>query len=223
MTIRLAAGGPISDLMAALAAEPARPDLFNPYAGAHEAAIIRRANLATYLREMRRRRPQWVLVGEALGYRGGRQTGIPFVSEGILIDGAPDLGLFGPGSPYRLCSGAHRPWREATATVVWRTLAALQLAPLLWNALAFHPHRPGEPLSNRPPRADELTRGGWFLVRVLALAPRARVIAVGRRASRVLTQLGVPHGQVRHPAHGGARAFQRELDARLRRRTGADE
>ena len=151
---------------------------FNQYAG----SPLRRARLTAYL-EARRSAPI-LLVGEAAGYRGARVSGIPFTSERQLTGAGP---------------------AEATATVVHRVLAELGLEEdvLLWNLVPTHPHRPGDPGSNRPPTRDEIRAGARF---VEALAAGRRVVPVGRLAHRALGG-----DYVRHPAHGGAAAFRRSL------------
>ena len=90
-----------------------------------------------------------------------------------------------------------------------RTLAELGIADdvLLWNLVPTHPHRPGEPESNRAPTRGEIDAGRPFLDR---LARGRRVLAVGRLAERAL---GAPY--VRHPSHGGAAAFRATLAAWL--------
>ena len=148
---------------------------FNQYA---ESALLRE-RLGEYL-EARREAPL-LLVGEAAGYRGARVSGIPFTSERQLTGAGP---------------------AEATATIVHRVLAELGLDDdvLLWNLVPTHPHRPGNPASNRPPTRAEVRAASPFLD---ALAAGRQVVAVGRLAQRAL---GGPY--VRHPAHGGAAAFR---------------
>jgi uracil-DNA glycosylase len=151
---------------------------YNQYAG----SPLRRGRLVEYL-EARRSAPL-LLVGEAAGYRGARVSGLPFTSERQLTGTGP---------------------AEATATVVHRVLAELGLEEdvLLWNLVPTHPHRPGNPASNRPPRREEIRAGQPFLE---ALAVGRQVVPIGRLAQRAL---GGPY--VRHPSHGGAAAFRRAL------------
>jgi uracil-DNA glycosylase len=147
-----------------------------------EGAELRRERLAGYLAS--RRRARFLVVGEAAGYRGARLSGIPFTSE-------------------RQVSG--RPPGEGTATIMHRVLAELGLEEdvLLWNLVPTHPHRPAEPASNRPPTLGEIEAGEPFLG---VLARGRSVVAVGRLAHR---RLGGVY--VRHPSHGGAKAFRAAL------------
>ena len=132
-----------------------------------------------------------VLVGEAAGYRGARVSGIPFTSERQLTGSGP---------------------AEATATIVHRVLARLGVEDevLLWNVVPTHPGTEG---SNRRPTRGEIDVASPFLDELT----RGRVaIAVGRLAA---SALGAPY--VRHPSHGGARAFEEGLRrhfATIRRR-----
>jgi len=154
---------------------------FNFYAEGAGAGL-RRARLTEHLES--RHDARILLVGEAAGYRGARLSGLAFTSE-------RQLGGTGPA--------------EASATIVHRVLAELGKAQdvLLWNVVPTHPHRPGEPLSNRPPTRSEAAEGLPF---VEALAAGREVIAVGRLAERAL---GAPY--VRHPSRGGATAFRAGL------------
>ncbi len=187
--------------------------VFNPYAGVDELSAMRRHNLSLYLRRMAERQPRLLLLGEAPGYRGCRVTGVPFTSESILLDEACPLGLFGAAAGFR--GGGGRLQREASATAVWSALADLNRLPLLWNAFPYHPHRPDEPDSNRPPTAAELATGREFVVLLLDLFAIERVIAVGNKAAVALEQWGIDAAKVRHPSHGGQTIFRRELTVLL--------
>ena len=140
-------------------------------------AELRRERLREYLQG--HQSSPLLLVGEAAGYRGARISGIPFTSERQLT---------GRGAA------------EATATIVQRVLAELELDALCWNVVPTHP---GTATSNRRPTAAEVEAGLPFLER---LARDRRVIAVGRVAAQVT---GAPY--VRHPSHGGSKAFRSGL------------
>jgi uracil-DNA glycosylase family 4 len=145
---------------------------YNQYAD----SPLRRRRLHEYLAS--RAEAGVVLVGEAAGYRGARVSGIPFTSERQLTG-------FGPA--------------EATATIVHRVLAELDVEDevLLWNVVPTHP---GGETSNRRPTRDEVEAASSFLAELT----RGRVtIAVGRLAAAALD---APY--VRHPSHGGAAAFR---------------
>jgi uracil-DNA glycosylase len=173
---------PVRDLVEALA-EAQIGDTFNQYAG----SALRRERLVAYLN--RQADASFLLVGEAAGYRGARVSGLPFTSEWQLSG-------TGPG--------------EATATIVHRTLAELQLEAdvLLWNVVPTHPHRPGEARSNRRPTKTEVREAMRFLDR---LAAGRRTIAVGRLAHSILGGR-----YVRHPSHGGAARFRAGLVLSIR-------
>ncbi len=198
-----------ADLVGELARALPGPDLFNQYADTPACNALRRANLRRYLRDMEARQPEALLLFEAPGYRGCRLTGIPVTSRRVLLEGVAPLGLLGRERGYVDVpeAGFERVQGEQSATILWRALADLRLAPLIWNSVPFHPQRAGRMLSNRPPRAAELAQGRDYLVEVLShFRPRV-LVAVGRSAEGSLAALALEHHALRHPAHGGSAAF----------------
>jgi uracil-DNA glycosylase len=171
-----------------------------------DAPALRRANAIAYLNARAGRAPL-LLVGEAMGYAGGRFTGIAFTAERTLRSW---------GAPYALTSVRPEGWAEQSGKIVHGALATLGLAAgtVLWNVVPAHPHRSGEPLSNRTPAVGELRAGAEVLDELIQrLTPRA-VVAVGRSAERALRELGLAcDTSVRHPANGGATAFRDGLEA----------
>lgn len=154
--------------------------------------------------------PRAILIGEAPGYQGAKFSGLAFTSEALLLDGViPRI----EATP-RL-SGTKTPFREPSATIVWKTLyeAGLAEETILWNAFPVHPFREGQPLSNRTPgrweRDSALTVLQGFLL--LYRPFQATIYAVGRQAQITLAKLDVAHVALRHPAHGGARQFRQQL------------
>lgn len=142
-----------------------------------DAAALRRKRLTDYL--VRRAAAPLLLVGEAPGYRGTRVSGIPFTSERQLTGAGP---------------------AEATATIVQRVLAELEIDALCWNVVPTHPGTAG---SNRRPTRIEVDASSHFLE---TLSRGRRIAPVGRLAARVT---GAPY--VRHPSHGGTAAFRAGL------------
>lgn len=144
-----------------------------------------------------------LMVGEAAGWRGARQSGVAFTSPVAV-------GLRGT--------------REPSATTVHRALTAhrLEQRTLLWNAFPLHPHKLGDPETNRTPTSAELTMGERVLREAVV---GRRVICVGGKAAvsveRVLGT-SVPtvwtmnaHSRavsVRHPSFGGTTEFREGVD-----------
>ncbi|MBK8901449.1 MAG: uracil-DNA glycosylase [Anaerolineaceae bacterium] len=185
------------------------PNCANPYGYERPFAAPRRHNLQLYLELMIQQQPKQLLIGEAPGYRGCRQTGIPFVSLSLLdglIERFPQAdNPFQPVGEWQQIRG------EASATILWRTVGSWQPLPLLWNVFPFHPHQPGQPQSNRTPTAREIEAGRPFLTHLLHLFPSVSLIAVGQKAAGALARWGWAHSAVRHPSQGGARAFAAAL------------
>jgi len=180
---------------------------FNQYADAGPddvpgAAAIRLENLRAYLAE--RPGADVVCLGEAGGYQGMRWSGIAFTSERDLLRW---------GARYRTTCAA-RTWSEPSGTIVHKVLAELgaEHRVILWNTVPTHPHRPGEPLSNRRPTIAEVEAGAPLAMRLVELVRPRTVVAVGRIAESVL-----PAGTayVRHPANAGGPAFREGMRAIL--------
>lgn len=202
------------------------PNVFNPWAdfdplhdASRAAPAIRGHQLAAYLSE-RASRARLLLVAEAAGYQGAKFSGIAMTSERILLGHLAARGI-APRDvirlpPERTSRPVEKPlgFNEPTATVVWSTLLGAGIDPrdwVNWNAFACHPHRPGEPLSNRTPTRTELEAGRALLRCFLQLYPRTEVVALGRHAAHSLGLLEVPHRAVRHPSMGGAARFRAEI------------
>lgn len=155
--------------------------------------------------------PKFLLIGEAPGYQGCHFSGVPFTNEKLLMDGAiPRIRM------NTRITARDTPWSEPSATIVWRELHRLNIADqtVMWNAFAWHPHKPGNSMSNRAPTQVELREGSHVLRSVIELFPGAQVIAVGNVAELALSRLDVKtHGKVRHPSMGGATMFRDQLAA----------
>ena len=180
---------------------------FSRTVGDLQGNAIRRRNLRLYLEEIGA--PNILLIGEAVSYRGGRLTGIAFVSETVMLTGVDTKSgrILGADRGYRKATPGPKLSTEASATMVWSTIANIAPLPLLWNAFPFHPFHPGQPDSNRVPSAAELLLGQPFIERLMRLFPIERVVAIGNQADLSLTKLGIAHDKVRHPSQGGTQLF----------------
>ncbi len=203
------------------------------------APIIRRQQLRAYVQE-RLGRAKLVVIGEALGYRGGHFTGIPMTSERMLLGKHTDIVA-------ALCErrnlqrdypgdGGHRPpllilgikprrtskpsvcpngFSEPTATIGWGALLKVGVPPdefVLWNAFPWHSFDPHRgPLSNRMPNKSEQLSGRPVLKAFLELFPCEQIVALGKIAGAQLEQLGINAHCVRHPASGGAKLFRQQI------------
>jgi len=185
------------------------------------APVIRRKQLAAYLRK-RIGKAKLVVIGEALGYRGGHFSGIPMTSERILLGKKKDDGIkpeeVCPGIELRRTSKAQKcpdGFSEPTATIVWTSLLRLGLKPeqfVLWNAFPWHSfdQRCGM-LSNRMPARKERAAGLSVLKTFLDLFPCEEIVALGNVAASQLKELNVESHRVRHPASGGAKLFRQQI------------
>jgi hypothetical protein len=176
---------------------------------------IRREQLRAYLSE-RIGKAQLVLIGEALGYRGGHFTGIAMTSERILMgqncDVAPQE-VFSRIKPRRTSSAEKVPrgFSEPTASIVWGTLLRLGIQGhdfVLWNVFPWHSFAPRlGMLSNRTPTNGEVAASAPVLKAFLSLFAGSEIVAVGRLAACQLPLAAC----VRHPASGGSALFRRQI------------
>jgi hypothetical protein len=187
---------------------------FNPWADIDPldqdtdlAPLMRRLRLWAHLSVIK---PKLLLVGEAPGYQGCHFSGVPFTNEALICAGTI------PRIPAERITTREKPWSEPSATIVWRTLHELGVAEqtIMWNAYPWHPHKPGEPMSNRTPTGAELKDGLHLLSMLIRAFPEARVVAVGRNAEKALSLLGRNmDAAVRHPSMGGANEFRSGMAA----------
>ncbi len=186
---------------------PSTDRLFNPYRdGApdldrEDAPAIRRENVRAYLAAYDTM-PDVLLLAEAPGPWGCRFSGVPITCEAQLLD--PAFPIDG-----RKTSLASDPHTEYCAGIHWRVLADHFPRFITWNAVPFHPHRPGEPLSIRTPTAREIDAFTDVVDAFLSVIQPKQVVAVGRKGEHSLNRLGVENTYVRHPSQGGAKRFER--------------
>lgn len=182
---------------------------FNPYSehcGVHDLddAPERRAQmLFSILEKAIKQEIDSIWIGRDLGYRGGRRTGLAFTDDVHILTHAARWGVL-----------AERPTQgeaitERTATVVWSAISRINMPIFLWNVFPLHPHKSGNPFSNRPHNRIERNTGEDFLSQLILLLKPRRLIAVGNNAVRSAQRLSKKKCviQVRHPSYGGQTEF----------------
>ncbi len=203
-------------------------NVFNPWADFDPdydiayARSIRKAQLSRYL-IARLDSARVLLIAEACGYQGGRFTGIAMTCERMMLNHHPDVNSkMVIGAPGRRTSRVSSPFipkdsqrlqgfNEPTDTVVWKTALQAGLDPndfILWNIFPFHPHQPGQMLSNRTPSDEELLTGLNYTKELLSLTGPLPLFAIGRKSADTLTAAGYKVTALRHPANGGTTLFK---------------
>ena len=178
-----------------------------------QAPRIRRAQLRAYLVE-RLAKARLILVGEALGYRGGHFTGIPMTSERILLEGRRVFSSIAPRRTSKAKKTAGG-FAEPTASMVWNTFWEFGFSNdgfVLWNAFPWHSFDLAHGLlSNRKPTVAELRLGVPILEKLLKIFRFETLVAMGGVAAAQFERIGLRAIRVRHPANAGAALFRRQL------------
>lgn len=186
---------------------------FNPYSDRctvhdrDDAPSIRSKTLRTILESAKNQDIDALWVGQELGYRGGRRTGLAFTDDVHLQQHAGRWNV-----PFdRPTSG--KEVKEGTATAVWDVLLQIKAPVFLWNVFPLQPHDPDNPFSNRTHNARERKAGTNILSQLIHLLKPHRVIAVGRKAEKVVHSLsnGGEVIYVRHPSIGGQKKFRAKM------------
>ena len=209
-----------------------RSYLFNPWADfdsdndlSPASPSYRFEHLQAYIRE-REKSARFLLVAEAPGYCGCKFSGLAMTSERALLASEQDLldchYFRGPKHRTSQFSPALKNkdgMLERTATIVWGKMMSAGLRPhefVLWNAFAWHPHLPGNRLTNRAPTKEEKAGGKGALRAFLEAFPGRTVLAIGEHSQGLLGELGIEFHKLRHPSHGGATIFREGVEALLR-------
>ena len=191
-----------------------------------DAAQVRRNNLTAYLLP-RLGRSKIFVVAEAVGYQGGRFSGIAITCERMLLDKHKTIRAHqitpvtlqrtsSPVSPMLKRTQQEQGFNEPTDTVVWSAIIEQGIDPydaLLWNIFPFHPYKADEPLTNRTPTESEQQLGWEYTKRLLALhtelgGPKSLVLAVGQKSADTMGRFGLSAIGLRHPANGGANLYR---------------
>lgn len=166
-------------------------------------------NLVNYLEFMKSEQPDILMIGEAPGYRGTSVSGVPFLSEQMILHRQHD-NLKLPLNNYVQAKADGTSGYEATSTAMWLTLDQhpTRKLPLLWATLPNHPHSTDIKLSNRKPSKREIAPYLRIIDMLVAEYAIKRVVAIGNVAHDTLINCKYNDIiKIRHPARGGARKF----------------
>ena len=189
-------------------------NVFNPYAdrcGLHDrrdAPKQRRRNLALTLNAAFDLRVRTIWIARDLGYRGGRRTGLALTDE-VHLD---NLGLLYEGLTVKKAT-IGPVVGERTAKIIWEMLLRISQPVFLWNVFPLHPHKPGDPMSNRRHSARERNICSEFLHRIIDLLRPDHIIAIGGDAHMAIERFGIECTRVRHPSYGGQSIFIKQIEA----------
>lgn len=218
----------ITDLLNALREFPDLPNVFNQWAhydpvwdASPEAPHIRLSQFERYI-NARIGRARIILCAEAVGCYGGKFSGIamtdervlsgnkesaPFTSSEIIPGVWSRTSKVGEGVPLKGMN-------EMTTSVLYSFLYENDIDPydvVTWNAFPFHPHTPGNRLSNRTPDIAEIEAANHLHDMFFGLFRGCQMVAVGNHAKQLFADMGYEGGAVRHPANGGANQFREQL------------
>lgn len=188
-------------------------NVFNPYADkcdVHDLADgpgRRRSNLRNALRSAVDGSTESVWMARDLGYRGGRRTGLALTDEAHL----PDFSAFNKNILIRKATKGPIV-AERTAKVIWNVLGRMSDPVFLWNVFPFHPHLPGNPMSNRCHTALELKACDHIFNEMLDIVRPYKIIAIGANAHTSLRKKGIHGVCVRHPSYGGQNIFINQIE-----------
>lgn len=187
--------------------------VFNPYidvCGTYDksnAPEIRLQNLRSYLTHLEKIHPEILWIGESLGHRGGRRTGLPFTDDGHIntlskVYNIPKLQL-----------ACNTKMSEMTATQIWKFISDLPRAqlPFFWNVFPYHPFKSNNQFTNRQLTASELSEVGDIVELLLNNFRFKTILSIGKKSYDTLKQMNVSSTYIRHPSHGGAKIFRNQL------------
>ena len=210
------------------------PQVFNPwhdyderYDASRRGSSVRRQQLQAYLEE-RLHKAKLIMIAEAVGYQGGRFTGIAMTCERMLLghhDTVTSDMVFTGVLPKRtsradstyITKRTQRElgFNEPTDSVVWNAMLEANIDPyevVLWNIFPFHPFKGDDGLTNRTPTQDELDQGWPYSKQLLSLFPDAHILGIGQKSSLTLQAYGVDvQATLRHPANGGAGLYKQQF------------
>ena len=195
-------------------------DTFNPYSerctlhDRYNAPSIRSKTLLAILEAATQREIDSLWVGQELGYKGGRRTGLAFTDDVHLQEHAERWSV-----PFERPTKG-KEVKEGTATAVWDILSRIKKPVFLWNVFPLHTYKSDNPFSNRKHNAHECSAGKKLLSQLISLLEPHRLIAVGRDAEEVAHSLRDGHEvlrdghkvmYVRHPSYGGQNKFRKKM------------
>ena len=192
---------------------PSTPTVFNQYRDCNEQVDLQTApstrlqNLKKYM-EQALKTASVLVVGEAAGPWGCRFSGVPFMGERQLLDSTfPYKGERSSRSKTARPTRVDPPYISTSAEIFWRLMLQFHTQILVWDAFPLHTHKCHDIFSVRNPTTTEVAgfRGALHLIK--AYMKPVQIVAIGRKADKILSTIGELHQYVRHPSRGGNAKF----------------
>lgn len=185
----------------------------NPHVDLTNAVDIRRQNLYNYFKSFSKK-PAVVLIGEAPGPWGCRFSGIPFTGERQLLNHElPFSGYQSSRNKPKLNVRKSTPYVSNSARIFWSVMKKYHPKFFVWNCVPIHPYKHNNMLSVRTPTSKEVKNYSNLLSEILSILKPKHIVAVGKKAEFLLSQLGIPCTYVRHPSQGGATKFKKGISS----------
>ena len=197
----------IAEFIAKITNRETTDNVFNQYSNP-----IQHNNLFFYLNQALQNKVEILLLGEATGFNGCRNSGIPFTATYNVKKSRHFRNLRSSIFLQEL-----KEKREQTSTIFHDFLNKnpdIFKKIVLWNVVPFHPHELTGLETNRTPNKQEIAEGREYLLDLFQIFGFKQYYPIGNIADDSLKELKAENSiipfdffKIRHPSHGGKADF----------------